>query len=190
MIKVLSLAAALAVLPLTAAHADPQGAVEAEGQAEAAIESAASRFEARMEEFGERAEALGADETLTEAQREVRIAALWADYAPDVEAFTGVVAQHAADIANQALAAIDIEAVVADAMAEVDLSGALKAAGGMASNGAWASNDPEHMATLGLMADYAMGGALDAVDEALAEIETVAEPAPGAPRPKPAPPAL
>ena len=91
MIKALSLAAALAVLPLSAAAAaDPQEAEvsEAATAAEAAIEAAAERFEARMEEFGERAEALGADESLTEDQREIRIAALWGDYAPDVQSFT------------------------------------------------------------------------------------------------------
>ena len=78
MIKALSLAAALAILPLSAAAADPQEAEvsEAATAAEAAIEAAAERFEARMEEFGERAEALGADESLTEDQRELRIAAL------------------------------------------------------------------------------------------------------------------
>ena len=173
MIKALSLAAALAILPLSAAAADPQEAEvsEAATAAEAAIEAAAERFEARMEEFGERAEALGADESLTEDQRELRIAALWGDYAPDVQTFTATVTEHAAAIAGQALAEVDIEAVVAEAMAGVDMSGAMAAAGGMAANGSWASNDPEHMATYGLMADYALGGAADAVDEALAEVD-------------------
>jgi hypothetical protein len=41
----------------------------------------------------------------------------------------------------------------------------------MAANGAWASNDPEHMATYGLMADYALGTAMDAVDEAQGEVK-------------------
>jgi hypothetical protein len=44
----------------------------------------------------------------------------------------------------------------------------------MAANGAWASNDPEHMATYGLMADYALGTALDSLDAA--EKEAAAEP--------------
>ena len=184
MIKALSLAAALAILPLSAAAADPQEAEvsEAATAAEAAIEAAAERFEARMEEFGERAEALGADESLTEDQRELRIAALWGDYAPDVQTFTAAVTEHAADIAGQALAEVDIEAVVAEAMAGVDMSGAMAAAGGMAANGSGASNDPEHMATYGLMADYALGGAADAVDEALAEVDaTIAAEVPTAP---------
>ncbi|GAA0870794.1 hypothetical protein GCM10009116_26310 [Brevundimonas basaltis] len=173
MIKALSLAAALAVLPFSAAVASPQEPEAAEApaaSAEAAIEAAAERFEARMEEFGERAEAVEADKTLTDEQREMRIAALWADYAPDVQAFTSLVTEHAATIAGEALAGIDIEALVAEAMAGVDMSGVMAMAGGMAANGSWASNDPEHMATYGLVADYAIGSALDEVDDAMVEV--------------------
>ena len=174
MIKALSLAAALAILPLSAAAADPQDAEPAgaaAASAEAAIEAAAERFELRMAEFGERAEVLSADESLPEEQREARVAALWGEYAPDVQAFTAVVTEHAAAIAGQALAEVDVEALVAQAMAEVNMSGAMAMAGGMAANGSWASNDPEHMATYGLMADYAVGEALDGVDEAVVEID-------------------
>lgn len=191
MIKALSLAAALAVLPLSAAAAqEPDAAADGAASAEAAIEAAAERFEARMEEFGERAEALGADQSLTEDQRETRIAALWGEYAPDVQAFTAVVTEHAAAIAGRALAEIDVEAIVAEAMSEVDLSGAMAVGAGMARNGAWASNDPEHMATYGLMAEYALGGALDEVDAAMTEAnaEIAADAAPAAPA-QPAPPA-
>ncbi|CAN7329567.1 hypothetical protein [Brevundimonas sp. LjRoot202] len=172
MIKALSLAAALAILPLSAAAAqEPETTGAAATAAEAAIEAAAERFELRMEEFGERAEALSADESLPEEQREARVAALWGEYAPDVQAFTAVVTEHAATIAGQALAEVDIEALVAEAMSEVNMSGAMAMAGGMAANGSWASNDPEHMATYGLMADYAIGGALDEVDEAMDELD-------------------
>lgn len=175
MIKALSLAAAIALLPISAAVAH-----EPRGPSEDAIEAAAEAFEARMEAFGERAEAIAEDESLTEAQRETRIGALWAEYQPDVTAFTAVAAEHAATIAAEALAGLDIEAVVAEALAEVEasgaLSGALAGARGMAANGAWASNDPEHMATYGLMADYALGSAMDSIghvqgeaDEGLAE---------------------
>ena len=101
MIKALSLAAALAVLPLSAAAAqEPETTEAAATSAEAAIEAAAGRFELRMEEFGERAEALSADESLPEEQREARVAALWGEYAPDVQAFTAVVTEHAATIAG------------------------------------------------------------------------------------------
>lgn len=172
MIKALSLAAALALLPLSAAVAH-----EARGPAEDALEAAAVAFEARMEEFGKRAEAISEDKSLTDSQKEVRIAALWtAEYQGDVEAFTRLATEHAADIAAEALAEVDIEAVVAEAMAEAqaevgaNVAGALASAQGMAANGAWASNDPEHMETYGLVADYAVGEAMDAMDEVEAEM--------------------
>lgn len=168
MFKALSLAAALAVLPLSSAlAADPQAAPQSSADAaEVAIEAAAERFEARMEAYGERAEAIADDDSLTEEQKKLRIAAAWAEYEPDVAAFTAVVSEHVGAIAGAALADIDIEAIVSEAMTAVEESGALQMAGGMATNGAWASNDPEHMATYGLMAEYAVGEALDAVDEA------------------------
>ena len=168
MIKALSLAAALALLPMSSALADPQTA------SEASIEAAAARFEARMEAFGERAETIGADERLTEDQREIRIAALWGDYAPDVQAFTAEVTRHASSIAVAALADIDVDALVTEALAAVDISGALAVGQGMAANGAWASQDPEHMETYGLMAQYALGEAMEGLDEVEAALDTVA----------------
>jgi enamine deaminase RidA (YjgF/YER057c/UK114 family) len=160
MIKALSLAAALALLPLSTAVAQ-----DARGPSEDAIEAAAEAFEARMESFGERAEAIKEDESLSETQRELRIAAVWSEYQPDVAAFTAVVSEHAAAIAGAALAEVDVDAIVAEALAEAEASGAFNAAQGIAANGAWASNDPEHMATYGLMADYAVGEALDALED-------------------------
>ena len=170
MIKALSLAAALALLPMSAAVAD-----DTRGPSEDAIEAAAEAFEARMEAFGTRAEAISEDASLTEAQREIRIAALWAEYQPDVTAFTAVVSEHASTIAAEALAGIDIEAVVAGALAEVEASGALAGARGMAANGAWASNDPEHMATYGLMAEYALGSAMESLDGSGEAVEAAAD---------------
>jgi len=191
MIKALSLAAALAVLPLSAAlAADPQTATGSSSDAaEAAIEAAAERFEARMEAYGERAEAISDDESLTDTQKKVQIAALWAEYEPDVSAFTASVSEHVGAIAGAALAGIDIEGIVAEAMTAVEESGALRVAGGMAANGAWASNDPEHMATYGLMAEYAAGEALDAIDEATAgeisvHLDSAPEPAAATPKAK------
>lgn len=165
MIKALSLAAALALLPLSAAVA-----ADVRGPSEDALEAAATAFEARMEAFGERAEAISADTGLTEAQRELRIATLWTEYQPDVTAFTAVATRHASAIAAEALAGIDVDAIVSKALAEVEASGALNAARGIAANGAWASNDPEHMATYALMAEYVVGEAIDALDEAEVEI--------------------
>jgi hypothetical protein len=168
MIKALSLAAALALLPLSSAVADPQTS------AEASLEAAAQRFEARMEAFGERAESIGADDRLSEAQKEARIAALWGEYAPDVQAFTTEVTRHASDIADAALADIDVDAIVTEALAAVDISGALAVGQGMAANGAWASQDPEHMETYALMAQYALGEAMDGLDEVETALDTVA----------------
>jgi enamine deaminase RidA (YjgF/YER057c/UK114 family) len=192
MIKALSLAAALVLLPLSASVAQ-----ETRGPSEDAIEAAAEAFEARMEAFGQRAEAIAEDGSLSEDQRELRIAALWSEYQPDVMAFTATVTRHAGGVAAEALAGIDIEALVADALAGVDagalvaeamagidiaaltaeamaspeVAGALAGAQGMAVNGSWASGDPEHMATYGLVADYALGEVLDAADE----VETAVE---------------
>lgn len=199
MIKALSLAAALAVLPLSTAVAE-----EVRGPSEDAIEAAAAAFEARMEDFGQRAEAIEADESLTEMQRGMRIAALWADYQPDLAVFTAAVSQHAGALADEALAEIDIEALVAEALADIDIDiadgamagldvqaitaealaaveasgavqGAVAGAAGMAANGSWASNDPEHMVTYGLVAEYALGEALDA-EAGEAETEAPAVP--------------
>ena len=86
MIKALSLAAALALLPVSAAFAQENPAREQ--SAEAALEAAAEAFEARMEAFAERAEAIGDDESLTEAQQEAAVMALWAEYQPAVAEFT------------------------------------------------------------------------------------------------------
>lgn len=168
MIRALSLAAALALLPLAAASAQ-----EAPADPEAAIEAAAEVFEARMEEFGDRAEAIADDESLSEDEREARIMALWAEYEPFLGDFTGVVSANAGLIAEQALADIDVDALVEDALANVDVD-ALAMVGGFANNGAWASTDPEHLATYGLMADYALGQAEDGLDELdadMAELE-------------------
>lgn len=166
MIKALSLAAALALLPMSAAVA-----ADVRGPSEDALEAAAAAFEARMEAFGERAEVIAEDASLTGSQRELRIAALWAEYQPDVAAFTVVASEHASGIAAEALAGIDIDAIVAEALSEVETSGVLSGAMGMVANGAWASNDPEHMATYGLMADYAIGTAMDSLDEVQGEVD-------------------
>ena len=176
MIKALSLVAGLALLPLSSALAQ-----DAVSPSEAAIEHAAEAFEARMEGFGERAAALSLDQALPEAERETRMAALGAEYQPDVAAFAATAAMHATALAAEALAGVDLESVAAEALAGIDMQGALAMAGGVARNGAWASNDPEHMVTYGLMADYVLGQAIDAVDEVEATVDNMDDigPAPG-----------
>jgi hypothetical protein len=174
MIRILSLAAALAVLPLSAAVAE-----ENKTPSEAAIERAASAFEARMESFGARAEAINDDKSLTDAQREAKVATLWSEYQPEVAVFTAVVSEHAGKIASEALANIDVNALVHDAMSSPEVQAALSGAGGMARNGAWAQNDPEQMVTYGLMAQYGVDQAVDAMaadgDEASSEAASAAE---------------
>lgn len=135
-LRLLSLTAALALLPLSAVMAEEPGA------AEARLEAASEAFEARMEEFGERAEAIGDDETLSDSERTTRIAALWAEYAGDVTTFTTVASEASSAIAAEALADIDVEAVVAEAMADAEMQASL-AQGGAAANGLtrnWAEN--------------------------------------------------
>jgi hypothetical protein len=169
MIRALSLAAALALLPVSAAVAQ-----EAKTSAEVQLEAAAAAFEQKMEEFGERAEAIQDDDAIDETAKGLRVAALWSEYQPHVTAFTAIAAQQAGEIANQALAEIDIDAIVTEAMA-----GVAPMIAGMTTNSAWAQADPDQMVTYGLMADYAIGQseeALEEVNEAL-----TAPPAPPAP---------
>ena len=158
----LCLAAALALPPASAASAEAR-----KTPAETSLESAAAVFERKMEEFGARAERIQADPDLSETQKGLRIAALWSDYQPHVADFTAEAARQAGRIAEAALAEIDVDAVVREAMAEVE-----PVVHGLAANGAWAQADPEQMVTYGLVARYGLDQALDAMDEveaALAE---------------------
>ena len=184
MIRALSLAAALAVLPVSSAVA-----AEAKTPAETAVESAAKTFETRMKAFGERAETIAEDVSLTEAQREARIKTLWAEYAPDVAAFTATISEQAGAVAASALAAIDIEALVDEAMQDIDIDDEIvdaladvdseadavsvlaETGAAMAANGAWAQNDPEQMVTYGLVAQYALDQAAREPDADAADAE-------------------
>ena len=133
MIRALSLAAALALLPVSAAVAQ-----ENKTSAEVQLEAAAAAFEKKMEEFGERAEAIQSDNALTETTKGLRVAALWSEYQPHVAAFTSIATQQAGEIAQQALAEVDIEAVVTQAM-----TGVAPLVQGLAANSAWANPDPD-----------------------------------------------
>lgn len=190
MIRLASLVAALAVLPLSAAIAQtplaapaaPAAPAPAAAPAEAAMEAASAAFEARMETFGKRAEAIAEAEGLSEAQREGRMAALWAEYQPEVAVFTAAIAEHAGAIAAAALADIDLKTIVNDALTSPEVQQAMAGAQGMATNGAWAQADPEQMVTYGLMAQYGLDQAMDAVeadaDAAAADEEAAATPPP------------
>ncbi|WP_414553588.1 hypothetical protein, partial [Anabaena sp. CCY 0017] len=80
----------------------------APGSAEARLQAASSAFEQRMERFGQRAEALSLDNSLPELEKSARMAALWAEYAPDVTAFTAEATRQASQIAAEALKDIDV----------------------------------------------------------------------------------
>lgn len=174
MIRALSLAAALALLPVSAAVAQ-----ESKTAAGVQLEAAVAKFEKKMEEFGERAEAIQDDDALDETTKGLRVAALWSEYQPHVAAFTSMATQQAGQIAQQALAEIDIDAVVTEALA-----GVAPMMEGMMTNGAWAQADPDQMVTYGLMADYAVGQSMDAIEEV-----NEAFAAPLVPPAPPAPPA-
>jgi hypothetical protein len=185
MIRALSLTAALALLPLSSALAQDGTAsppAPQPGSAEARLESAADAFEKRMETFGERAEAISEDESLSESERGQRIAALWSDYAPDVAAFTAEATKHASELAAEALKDIDVDALVEQALNDPEVKQAMEqglAAGtGIVRNSAWTNPDAEQLETYGLIAQYALDQASDSL-----ESEDEAPEAPEAPEP-------
>ena len=135
------------------------------------LETAARSFGERMKAFDAEARGVCGDAALSDDERQARVDALWARYQPDVDAFVALAARLGPAIAAEALAGVDIEAITAEAMAEVNASGEMQGAMGVARNSAWTSGDPEHMATLGLAASYALGEAMDEIDEAQAEAD-------------------
>ena len=163
MIRVLTLTAVLALAPLSLATpslardgdpATPRAAAEAE------LERAAADFEARMQTFRDQAEPIRNDTRLSEDEREEQLEALWDAYAEELETFTTLATEHAAEIAALALASIDVEAIVAEATQTTSA-----VAMGMARNGAWAVDDPDQAVTYGLMADYAIHAVADAMED-------------------------
>lgn len=185
MIRALSLTAALALLPLSSALA--QEATPSPGSAEARLEEASRAFEARMETFGERAEAISEDESLSDDEKGSRISALWGEYAPDIAAFTAEATRQASVVAAEALKDIDVDALVADALNDPEVQQAMEngmAAGtGIVRNSAWTNPDPEQIETYGLIAQYALDQAEDAV-----VAEDIEIPEPPAPPEAPEPP--
>lgn len=183
MIRALSLTAALALLPLSSALA--QEATPSPGSAEARLEEASKAFEARMETFGERAEAISEDESLSDDEKGSRISALWGEYAPDIAAFTAEATRQASVVAAEALKDIDVDALVAEALNDPEVKQAMEdgmAAGtGVLRNSAWTNPDPEQIETYGLIAQYALDQAEDAV--VAEDIEVPAPPPPEAPEP-------
>ena len=108
-------------------------------------------------------------------------------------AFTAQATQHAGEVAAQALQDIDVEALVQDALNDPEVKQAMAdgmahgvAAGeGVVRNSAWTNPDKDQIETYGLIAQYALDQAADAVEDS---IEAPERPeAPEAPPPPPAP---
>ncbi len=185
MIRALSLTAALALLPLSSALA--QEAPPSPGSAEARLEEASRAFETRMETFGERAEAISGDDALSDDEKSARISALWGEYAPDIAAFTAEATRQASAVAAEALKDIDVDALVADALNDPEvqqaMEGGMAAGTGVLRNSAWTNPDPEQIETYGLIAQYALDQAEDAVED----VEVPEVPAPPEPPQAPEP---
>lgn len=192
MIKALSLAAAIVVLP-TGVWAQDRPAPTAANVCVASVDAsdlsiddeiddadmtpsvrrlaqAARDLGERMETFGTRAGAICENQALSDDEKESRISALWAEYEPDMASFTALAGSLGQQIASETTFEIDLGTLVEEAMVEVQSSGAIQGAMGIAQNSAWTSGDPEHMATMLLVADYAVGEATDAIEEASAEL--------------------
>jgi len=171
-IRLLGLAAVLAAAPMavqaqTTARAQASAqAAQTQTSAEAAVEAASAAFEARMQTFGVRAEAIQRDKSLTDSQREMRVASLWSEYQPEVAIFTAAISQNVGDIVKAALDKVDVDAIVDQALNSPEVKSAVAGAEGMGRNGAWAQNDPEQLVTYGLMAQYGIDKANDAAQEA------------------------
>ncbi|MFN3815637.1 hypothetical protein [Brevundimonas sp.] len=95
------------------------------GYEPSAFEQGLGDMESRMAVFGAKVEALGEDNSLTEAERETRMAALWADYGPDVVAFTASAAEMGLNTAGTMIQTMNIGAMVEAALSQADVAGAM-----------------------------------------------------------------
>lgn len=143
-------------------------APSAEPAAVGRLEAAAEAFSKRMEAFAAQARPVEADARLSDDEKEARIEALFAQHEPALAEFTALAARLGGEIAQSALAQIDVAQITADA-----LQTAMAPVQGIVTNSAWTNPDPDQMVTYGLMADYALGQAADAMDEAHAEAARV-----------------
>lgn len=95
------------------------------GYEPSAFEQGLADMEFRMAAFGAGVEALDEDGTLTEAEREARMAALWAEYGPDVIAFTTSAAEMGLNTAGTMMQTMDLGAMVEAALSQADIAGAM-----------------------------------------------------------------
>ncbi|MFN3536346.1 MAG: hypothetical protein ACK4Y4_02745 [Brevundimonas sp.] len=127
-------ALALSALMLTAAPAFAQNgetrsmAGVIPGYEPSAFEQGLGDLESRMAAFGAKVEALNEDHVLTEAERETRMAALWAEHGPDVVAFTTSAAEVGLNTAGTMVQTMNIGALVEAALAQADVAGVMASA--------------------------------------------------------------
>ena len=95
------------------------------GYEPSAFEQDLAGMESRMAAFGAGVEALDEDHTLTAAEREPRMAALWTEYGPDVMAFTASAAEMGLNTAGTMMQTMDIGAMVEAALSQADIAGAM-----------------------------------------------------------------
>ena len=120
-----ALAAAAALMPASALAQDDQGMRSIPGYQPSELELALDGIDARMAEYAARAEAIGADTSLSEADREAQLAALWAEYQPDIVALSAGAAEFGLRMAGVALQSIDIGRLVESSLSAVDMEAAL-----------------------------------------------------------------
>lgn len=154
-----------AALALFAGPAQAQSAAApSELPAAARLEAAAEAFGKRMEAFAARAEAISADARLSEADKEARVQALWSAQEPALAEFTALAARLGGEAAQAALAEIDVAALAAEAVQT-----AMAPVQGIVANSAWTNPDPDQLVTYGLLADYGLSQAAEAIDQAHAD---------------------
>ena len=118
-------AAAFLLTPCTSLAQDDQGMRSIPGYQPSELELALDGIDARMAEYATRSEAIGADASLSEADREAQLAALWAEYQPDVTALATGAAEFGLRMAGVALQSIDIGHLVETSLAAVDMEAAM-----------------------------------------------------------------
>lgn len=120
-----ALAAAAVLIPGAALAQDDQGMRSIPGYQPSELELALDGIDARMAEYAARSEAIGADASLSEADREAQLAALWAEYQPDITALAAGATEFGLRMAGVALQSIDIGHLVETSLAAVDMEAAM-----------------------------------------------------------------
>lgn len=108
-----------------------------------------------MEAFGARAGDVCANPDLSDEEKEVRIARLWVDYAPNLSAFGAVSRQTST-----------VETIVSGGVTAAEASGGI----GIARNSAWTSGDLDAVVGTTLPVDYALSEATDALRDAVTAV--------------------